>query len=299
MTIKILNGRRRESRLRVIGVAVLVMIIVCSGPRPTRAADGDLDQSFGKGGIVTTDLEPAAGPDDKENEGRAIAVQADGKIVVGAQIHLNVNGKIMVSAVIRYNSDGSLDTTFGSGGEAMTGGYPQPGPPDVIAIQPDGKIITGSLAGLMRFTADGSLDTGFGSGGTVSTGKTSVYEFAFLPDGKIMAAGVGEADGGPNFAVLRLNSDGSPDATFGVGGQATAFSRHFAGISAMAIQPDGKIIAGGASSSGGPYGPVSASLARFNTDGTPDTAFGSSGLVTTTQLRIGFSAMTLLDSAVR
>jgi uncharacterized delta-60 repeat protein len=201
MTIKMLNGRRRESRLRVIGVAVLVMIIVCSGPHRTRAADGDLDQSFGKGGIVTTDIEPAAGPDDKENEGRAIAVQADGKIVVGAQIRLDVNGTIMNSAVIRYNSDGSLDTTFGSGGKVMTG-YPQPGPPDVIAVQPDGKIVTGSLTGLMRFTADGSLDTGFGSGGTVDTGKTVISKLAFLPDGKIIAAGVARPDSGPNFAVL-------------------------------------------------------------------------------------------------
>src|SRR5262252_5810635 len=127
MTIKF---RRERIDVRAISVAVLVMLLVCFGARPTRAADGDLDQSFGKGGIVVTDLESAAGPDDKFNEGRAVAVQADGKIVVGAQIDLTINDTIMASAVIRYNSDGSLDTTFGRGGKVTIGNFL--GPPDVI-----------------------------------------------------------------------------------------------------------------------------------------------------------------------
>jgi uncharacterized delta-60 repeat protein len=296
MTIKVRCARREA---RTIGIAVLVMILICSGPYPTLAADGDLDQTFGKSGVVVSDLDRPAGPFGTFNEGRAIAIQPDGKIVAADQTHLT--GTTMNTVIARYNSDGSLDPSFGSAGKFVITTHQDP--PNVIAIQADGKIVSGSFAGLMRVTTDGQLDTGFGSGGMVSTGKTAIYKLAMQPDGKIISAGDaipdgpgGVPDGSTTFSVLRFNADGSPDPSFGIGGQATAdFAGHAAGVSALAIQPDGKILAGGASRTGGPTGSLFAALARFNSDGTLDPGFGSSGLVATQQLSIVFRALAVLD----
>jgi uncharacterized delta-60 repeat protein len=275
MTIKMLKGRRRESRLRAVRMATLALILVCSQPLSTWAADGDLDKSFGMGGIVLTQFDTQVDENGAFSEGRTVAIQTDGKIVAGGET--DHNGRTMDAALARYNPDGSLDATFGSGGKVITANTQGL---DVIAIQSDGKIVAASQRELLRYTTDGSLDPSFGSGGMAATGGALVHALALQPDRKIIVGGEASLEGDTSFvfAVLRFDPDGGPDAGFGTGGEALAdFPGHASGISSLAFQPDGKIIAAG---SGQLPGIGFAAMARFNPDGSLDATFGVSGLVT-------------------
>ncbi|HWX39880.1 MAG TPA: delta-60 repeat domain-containing protein, partial [Blastocatellia bacterium] len=173
MTIKMLKGRRRESRLRAVRMATLALILVCSQPLSTWAADGDLDKSFGMGGIVLTQFDTQVDANGAFSDGRTVAIQTDGKIVAGGET--DHNGRTMDAALARYNPDGSLDATFGSGGKVITANTQGL---DVIAIQSDGKIVAASQRELLRYTTDGSLDPGFGSGGRAATGGALVRALA-------------------------------------------------------------------------------------------------------------------------
>ncbi|MBP8651596.1 MAG: InlB B-repeat-containing protein, partial [Deltaproteobacteria bacterium] len=149
------------------------------------------DIDFGEGGIVTTPL-----GEDTQDEARALAIQADGKIVVAGR---SSSGADYDFAVVRYDDDGSLDTTFGAGGIVIT----PVGINDVfyaLAIQADGKIVAAGCSrdgadddfAVVRYNDDGSLDTTFGAGGIVITpvGINDVfYALAIQADGKIVAAG--------------------------------------------------------------------------------------------------------------
>jgi uncharacterized delta-60 repeat protein len=183
---------------------------------------------------------------------------------------------------------GDLDPTFGAGGRVRTdfGAYESG---SAVAVQPDGggALLFGDI-GVVRYKSDGSLDTGFGSGGRVvlDFGNTADAAGAvrIQPDGKIVVAGSAYAPGPSrsDFALARLNADGTPDNTFGTNGKVTtAFpaGRH-SGASAVAVQADGKLVAAGiVYTSGQPDGYSSDfAVARYNADGTPDNAFGAGGL---------------------
>src|SRR5262249_51795488 len=146
MAFKAQNERGRASRRRAIRIALLATMLICSGPHPSRAADGDLDKSFGNGGIVKTDFQTPVDPNGAFNEGRTVAIQADGKIVAGGEA--DHNGRTMDAVLGRYNRDGSLDTTFGTGGKVITPGV---GGLDTISIQSDGKIVAATRGGLLRY----------------------------------------------------------------------------------------------------------------------------------------------------
>ncbi len=178
-------------------------------------------------------------------------------------------------------SDGSLDDTFDSDGRVTTdfGGFDRA--QDAV-LQPDGKIVVVGAAGfdgfgLARYQPDGSLDAGFGSGGLVRgpfadpvTGMTA-NGVALQADGKIVAAGRFFGD----FALARYHPDGSIDPTFGRDGTVvTDFGDPFLSdeANAVAVQTDGKIIAAGSAAGG-------IGIARYNSDGSLDTSFGSSGIV--------------------
>ena len=193
--------------------------------------DGSLDSSFGTGGMVTTNF--------GNNSGSlfyAAAVQSDGKIIAAGQ-----NGSQI--ALARYTSNGSLDSSFGSGGAVVTSvagsNYPRS-----VAVQSDGKIVVGAenytsngSFEVVRFNSDGSLDTSFGSGGSVTTaftdGATShnASGLALLSSGQIVVGGVGGTPNNNNLLeVARYNSDGSLDSTFGSGGEFTAAISGYAGF---------------------------------------------------------------------
>ncbi len=132
---------------------------------------------------------------------------------------------------------------------------------------------------LARYRADGTLDPGFGPGGKVRTPILDAGQANAVlvqPDGKILAGGFAAhgvlADG--DFALVRYNADGTPDASFGGGDGivTTDFGTRSDDIRALALQPDGKIVAAGSAGE-------RVALARYLPDGTPDPAF-SSGITT-------------------
>ncbi|MEH1825775.1 MAG: DUF4347 domain-containing protein, partial [Nostoc sp.] len=225
-----------------------------------------LDASFDSDGKVTTDLGSA-------DIARSIVVQDDGKILVAGVSNSNF-------AVVRYNSNGSLDTSFGSGGKVTTDiGNKTSDTSYSIALQPDGKILVAGVSGnnfaVVRYNSNGSLDASFDSDGKVTTdlGSTDVaYSIALQADGKIILAGKRSND----FAVVRYNSNGSLDTSFGSAGKVitdigskttdTAYS--------VSVQADGKIIVGGVSNN-------NFALVRYNSEGSLDTNFGSAGKVIT------------------
>lgn len=182
--------------------------------------DGSLDNTFGNGGIVITNY------GNFNNEINSLAIQPDGKIV-GSGIIINNFGSNYHFILIRYNPDGSLDDTFRSNGIASVlnnHGYTG----HTVLLQNDGKIVLGGNCyngslhfALVRFNADGSLDNTFGTNGFVITfrSQSSWQSNAVMQnDGKIVMAGFTQTDSGYNFCLIRYNTDGNLDYSFGTDG---------------------------------------------------------------------------------
>jgi uncharacterized delta-60 repeat protein len=275
--------------LSLLALTIALSPALLSAQTLLAQTSGTLDASFGTSGLVTTDFGGTSAAV------RAVAVQPDGKILAAGTAYIN---GVSDFALARYNRDGTLDASFGTGGTVTTP-FDFPGNFDQVAavvLQPDGKIVlAGSTVNvfanfaLARFNSDGTLDASFGTGGIVTTnfGQVSAQAFsvAVQPDGKIVAAGYGNIDGGEDFALARYNSNGTLDASFGTGGKVTtAFPGppgqgfFYALAYSVALQPDGKIVAAGeAFISGG----RDFALARYNSNGTLDATFGTGGMATT------------------
>jgi uncharacterized delta-60 repeat protein len=258
-------------------LSILIAICALCVPAAAESAGGDLDPTFGSGGLVTTDF--AA----RGDFGLAVALQSDGKLVVAGNSSrtdvFNVD-----FAVARYNADGSLDPTFGSGGEVLTDFGTRIDAAFDVAVQPDGKIVavgnSASDFAVARYNADGSLDASFGRGGLVVTDFGSSEQatgVALQPDGKLVVVGFDGSD----FVVLRYNADGSLDSTFGSGGRVATDLGGSAGDGAfdVAVGPGGTITVGGGTGFFPSTGDFA--LARYNADGSLDTSFGTGGKVTT------------------
>jgi uncharacterized delta-60 repeat protein len=235
---------------------------------PALAEAGSLDRSFGSMGRVTTSF-PAGGA-----WGNAVAIQADGKIVVAG----SVDGAF---ALARYDADGSVDTSFGSSGLVTTSFAVGDAWGNALAIQANGQIVAGGSAGgrfaLARYTTDGSLDSSFGSGGRLTTwfagGGAWVNAVAIQPDGKIVAAG----GDGRKFALARYDTNGALDNRFGADGRVrTDFGPQAKDyVIGATLQADGKIVAAGKS------GYEWFALAKYRTDGSLDPSFGNQGRIRT------------------
>jgi len=253
-------------------------------------ADGTLDTSFGTGGKVITSFGEVSA------EASALAVQADGKIVAAG--YANIDGGEDF-ALVRYNPNGTLDTSFGSGGKVVTEfGLLQQGYSYAfgysLALQPDGKIVVAGVAymgpgrdfALARYNANGTLDTSFGTGGKVMSDFSrddAAFAVAIGPDGKIVIAGMSDVSRGFGFALVRYTTTGTLDASFGTGGKVTTdfgiveqgFSN--AMVASLAIQPDGRMVATGRVYFNEDF---HSGMARYNSNGTLDTSFGTGGKVT-------------------
>lgn len=244
---------------------------------------GSLDNSFGTGGIVKTPVGPS------HDGGWFCALQPDEKILVVGPVH---NGSNYDFGIVRLNPDGSLDNTFGSGGKVIT---PVGSSDDFgwsCVVQPDGKIVVGGRSAvggsndfaLVRYQANGSLDAGFGTGGKVTTpvgaGSDRGRFVALQADGKIILGGTGTIASSDDFALVRYNSDGSLDNSFGSNGiVTTAVGTGEDILWAVAVQNDGKILAAG-------YGISAVSgydfaVVRYNQDGSLDNSFADNGIALT------------------
>jgi uncharacterized delta-60 repeat protein len=225
-------------------------------------ADGTLDPTFGDGGTVLTGLSGWA---------NALLQQSDGKLVAAGYAF----------ALVRLHEDGTLDPTFGDGGMVLAG---LDGCANAVLQQTDGKLVAAGFTyqddssgarafTLVRYQADGSPDPTFGDGGKVLTnigGWSDANALVQQSGGKLVAAGY--ADG--SFAVVRYQSDGSLDPTFGDGGKVLTNLGEWAEATALVKQSDGKLIAAGRAADG-------FMLVRYNTDGTLDHSFGDRGTVVT------------------
>lgn len=251
--------------------------------------DGKLDPSFGTGGRVWTDLvtldtplKGAVAGDGAlgSSSASAVALQSDGKIVVGGATQ---SGASTAFAVLRYLPDGRPDEAFGSGGLVVTDF--DPGTDDgvgAVSALPDGRIVAAGAAGsavaLARYRPDGALDTTFGPdrNGTVRTttrGLLNALSLGVEPGGKLLVAGQAGTPGGPfDFGAARYSADGVLDDSFGDRGVvATDLGSTGEWAAGVASGPGGTVVAAGASGS-------SFAVVRYLGDGKLDKAFGAGGI---------------------
>ena len=238
-------------------------------------ADGSLDATFGNGGITRTTVTGGGSGDS------GVLIQADGKIIATSSLDA-------FFTLTRYTPGGSLDISFGTGGIVSLQNIG--GRSYAAAQQADGRIVaaghfydsTGFDLALVRCNTDGSLDPSFDSDGMVRTdfgffSGNRLYDVATQPDGKIVAAAVGNS-------VIRYNPEGSRDTSFNGTGYVTAGSTGGPTHIAVAVQPDGKTIFAAMTYVGDTYD-MWFDIVRYNSDGSPDltfgddTTYGDSGMV--------------------
>ena len=255
-------------------------------------ADCSLDTTFDSDGVATAHFGT------EEAYGHSLVIQGDGKIVVGGYLGQGSfqgppDNRVLVPnqdfVLVRFNADGSLDTSFSSDGKVTTDFGALSDEAYSVALQGDGKFVVAGFSyngtnrefALVRYNTDGSLDTTFGSGGKVTTpvdaGDAEAYSVALQADGKIVAGGIAEnASGKKVFAVVRYNTDGSLDTTFGSGGKVTtSLTDSDDEAYSLKIQSDSRIVVAGYSNEN------KFALVRYNTDGSLDRFFGSAGKITT------------------
>ena len=221
-------------------------------------SSGGLDTSFHDDGFVTTQF----GTVDFLND---IAIQpADGKIVAVGANDLNPSGDPDF-AIARYFPNGVLDTSFDGDGKVTTKiavGYD--GAFEVL-IQPDGKLVVAGQGRkdpnnnqfeVARYNTNGSLDTTFSGDGkaavALSTTNSEAYSAVLQRDGKIVLGGHGwvGAGTGSYMAFARFTNDGQLDTTFDSDGKLTIDFASGSTSSSLALQPDGRIVAGGTVTAG-------------------------------------------------
>ncbi|HSW08300.1 MAG TPA: hypothetical protein VLK61_27295 [Aquabacterium sp.] len=244
-------------------------------------ADGSLDAGFGSGGKVTTAM---SGDTDRA---WAVAIQADGKIVVAGESNSGSTSGIDF-ALARYNSNGTLDAGFGSGGKVITPLKSNTGRDSIYAlalatVAGEQRILAVGGDGdfqAARYLPDGSLDAGFGNGGKVMALFTSSIGGArgvtLLPGGQAVLAGAINND----FAAAQLTANGTLDTAFGNGGKFVqgVVPTNWDSATAVVRQADGKLVLGGWAYSGNSSAGDFAAL-RLLPNGTLDASFGTGGIV--------------------
>lgn len=233
----------------------LLSFLCCLALTTLRAQDGLLDPTFDPGtGCV------AYG---SHNRVKLIAAQDDGNVVIAGEfVQYDRTGRRRIA---RIRPDGALDDTFdpGSGADSYV---------DHLRLLPDGKfLLAGSFhtyadaprSRVVRINPDGSPDLGFDTG----TGPdNTVHQTAVQPDGRILLAGVfSDFDGAPAPYVMRLNADGSRDASFDTGTGPNSFCY------AVVLQPDGRPIVSGTFNQFN--GTPRRGLVRLNANGSLDASF--------------------------
>ena len=231
----------RTTHMRIQFIASLLLV------GQLTAQPGAIDQSFNTGTGAGYDV-------------RAVARQADGKILIGGGFS-SFNGSTH-HLLVRVGPDGGLDPGFADPG-------PISGNIFCMALQPDGKVLVGGdfsqfggadRGGVARLNTDGSLDTGFNPGSGLGGNGVFLSDILVQPDGKLVLCGnFTQYNGAAHNCIVRVNADGSSDASFLAG---TGFD----GIPAqLAAQTDGKILVCGSFDTYN--GTTRHGLVRLNPDG--------------------------------
>ena len=263
--------------------------------------DGSLDQTFGSNGAVRVSFTTW---DDLENA-NAVAVQPDGKIIIAGNASVSGRSTVNGFAIARLNANGSLDSSFGTNGKLLFNFSSKTQSLALdIAIQNNGYIVVAGRCdldfALVRLTTTGNFDPAFnGTGKTViqTARATDVAAGAYgvaiqtvfvggIPQDKIVAVGFrptvsGKTSTGRDFAVLRLNPNGSLDTSFGSGGKVfTDFSLKNDEANRVAIDTDNNIVVVGRTTLDGTLAGYRFALVRYTPNGMLDPSFGSGGQVT-------------------
>ena len=233
-----------------------------------------LDTTFGKQGIVTTQT---------KHTSEVYSIKIDPSQRVIAAGYSNHNGNQLCA----YFPNGDLDPSFGEDG-IVNSDLINEGIPLTMFIQPDGKIVTGgyyqgndapphrSFSFLMRFLPDGSYDPTFGLNGAVKivldSTENGILAMQLQSDGKIVAGG----HIGTRSLLMRFNSDGSFDDSFGDEGKIYGPIETESYINDLTLQDDGKILTTGSIGEAPQY---QLTLVRYNSDGQLDHAFGTDGYI--------------------
>lgn len=222
---------------------------------------GALDPSFGGGGEVRVDV--------GEDVAESVLLQPDGKIVVGG-----CTGEAFT--LLRLRSDGSLDAGFGRGGVSVTTHPGLRGTVVTLLPGPDaGYLAVGTIGdeaagagAIARFTASGELDARFGDGGAaILSPLAQRIRFAGAAvdaRGAIVTGGNVLVDQVFVFALVRVDADGMLDSTFGTDGVVLSRVGESSEVHAVAIAPDGGILAAGLSVD---RGSILFALARYGSGG--------------------------------
>ena len=264
-------------------------------------ADGIFDYSFSGDGIVTTDM---GGMDFMGS----MYLQPDGKIICGgsAVIGPPQSSTNTDFAIVRYNANGSIDNSFANDGIVLSQLSLTDEYINEILLQPDGKIIAaGILASssdlmevdfaVARYNANGTPDLSFNGTGmrTISIGKSDICNAAGLDaNGAILLAGQTLVGSGAQLTMVRFLANGQMDNSFSGDGIVT-FGTHM-NCYALAIQPNGQIIAGGSQFL---YPDYDAMVLRLNSDGSIDNTFSPDGMITTdVGEREGLMSLSILNN---
>jgi uncharacterized delta-60 repeat protein len=288
---------------QVSGVAVQVdeKIVVVGATQAGFAVvrllpNGALDTTFGTNGLVTTLIGTTGFYS-------AVTLQNDGKILAAGGAEFATGKRSYDFAVARYFTDGGLDQGFGDGGVSttdfgsanFTDDYPQS-----LAVLPDGRILLGGYStvngvqsttnySLARYNADGTPDATFGTGGKVSIDVHGTADTpgvaALLAGGKMVVAGVSAQttsnSAANDISAVQLTVNGTLDTSFADAGVFTASvnpSSNYPVIASLAVDPLGRAVLAGHSTTGGPN---DFNLFRLTANGAVDQTFADAGLATT------------------
>ena len=248
---------QRDGKVVVAGVAAGLDVALAR-----YGTDGILDLTFGTAGRLTTDFSGS------RDVAFAVGIQADGRIIVAG---VTGNYPSAQFGLARYNTDGSLDAAFGTGG-IVTIRFGNDSRARALWIQPDGKIVTGGFvnngssndAALARLNPDGTVDVSFGVAGRVLTdfgGRNFGNALAMQSDGRLVVVGADDFPPFYDFVIARYEGDGREDRTFGQDGRILTEFGGNSWINALAIQPDGKVIAVGYAR---PFSDANFALVRYD-----------------------------------
>jgi uncharacterized delta-60 repeat protein len=260
-------------------------------------SDGSLDQTFGNNGSIQTPF--GSKPGDFATAD-AMAVQADGKIVVAGTANVLMNKQLISElAVARYTPNGALDTTFGNNGEltisvgaslenAIVGGQALSLSGSSIDLVDQGQ--TSGNVYVTQLTATGQLDPTFGAGGVVNLGQGSRQDsqpaLTVQPDGKLVAVSYSNISSPAGIHVTRLLANGSPDTGFGTSGTATvpwSITGWNTDSTAVKVDSLGRFVIGGYQVPGSSNN-INFVVIRLTSAGALDSTFGVGGIGTSGSL---------------